>query len=51
MNKPGLLIPVPSFLFKLLGKMTGKASVIDRLVGDLQVDDSDAISLLGWEPR
>ena len=50
MNKPSLLIPVPSFLFKLLGKLTGKTAIIDRLIGNLQVDNSDAKELLGWQP-
>jgi UDP-glucose 4-epimerase len=50
MHKPALLIPVPSFLFKLLGKVMGKTSVVNRLVGNLQVDSSDAITLLGWQP-
>lgn len=50
MNQPALLIPVPSFLFKLVGKITGKTAVIDRLVGNLQVDSSDAKTLLGWQP-
>jgi len=50
MNKSALLIPVPSFLFKLLGKITGKTAIVDRLVGNLQVDSSNAKTLLGWQP-
>ncbi len=50
MNKPTLLIAVPSFLFKLLGKVTGKTAIINRLIGNLQVDSSDAKTLLGWQP-
>lgn len=50
MNKPALLIPVPSFLFKLLGKITGKTAIVDRLVGNLQVNSSNAKTLLGWQP-
>lgn len=49
MNKPALLIPVPSFLFKLVGKLTGKAAIVDRLVGNLQVDSGNAKTLLGWQ--
>tara|TARA_Y100000588_G_scaffold63052_1_gene62517 strand:+ start:772 stop:1749 length:978 start_codon:yes stop_codon:yes gene_type:complete len=48
-RKPGL-IPMPVSLFRFLGKLTGKADFIDRLVGDLQVDSSRARRLLGWAP-
>lgn len=47
---PKRLLPIPSFLFKLAGKLTGKQAVVDRLVGDLQVDVSKAVSLLDWTP-
>ncbi|MBP3060767.1 Nucleoside-diphosphate-sugar epimerase [Ectopseudomonas chengduensis] len=44
------LLPVPVGLFKLAGVLTGKRGMVDRLVGDLQVDSSKARSLLGWVP-
>lgn len=47
---PKRLLPVPVFLFKLAGKLTGKQAVVDRLVGDLQVDSSKARTLLSWQP-
>lgn len=50
MNKPARLIPVPVFLFKLAGLIFRKQDVVDRLVGDLQVDSSKARSLLDWKP-
>lgn len=50
MNKPAWLLPVPVWLFKLAGKVTGRMAVVDRLVGDLQVDSSKAQRLLGWKP-
>jgi len=50
MNKPARLIPVPVFLFKLAGMIFRKQDVVDRLVGDLQVDSSKAMSLLDWKP-
>lgn len=50
MGKPALLLPVPVGLFKLAGKLTGKSGVVDRLVGDLQVDSSKACELLDWTP-
>ena len=50
MGKPALLLPVPVGLFKLAGKLTGKSGVVDRLVGNLQVDASKACELLDWTP-
>jgi nucleoside-diphosphate-sugar epimerase len=44
------LLPVPVLLFKWAGALTGKRSVVDRLVGDLQVDSSKARTLLSWVP-
>ena len=44
------LLPVPVGLFKLAGAITGKQGVVDRLVGDLQVDSMKARTLLEWAP-
>lgn len=43
------LVPVPIGLFRLVGRLTGKMLVVDRLVGDLQVDIRKAKDLLSWE--
>ena len=50
LGRPPRLLPVPVGLFNLAGALTGKQRVVDRLVGDLQVDSSKARSLLGWVP-
>ena len=50
LGRPAWLVPVPLSLFKIAGKLTGKSGVVDRLIGDLQVDSSKAQSLLGWKP-
>jgi nucleoside-diphosphate-sugar epimerase len=50
LNKNLLQFPVPVWLFKLLGKMTGKSELIEQLIGDLQVDSSKARELLDWTP-
>ena len=50
MNKPAWLLPVPAFVFKLAGKLTGKSDVVDRLIGDLQVDINDSKKHLDWSP-
>jgi UDP-glucose 4-epimerase len=48
MNKSSLLLPIPVFLFNLVGGLTGKSASVDRLIGDLQVDSSDAKKYLDW---
>lgn len=48
MNKSPLLLPLPMGLFKLLGRLFGKTAVVDRLIGNLQVDSSDAKKYLDW---
>lgn len=50
MNRPAWLIPMPVSLFKLAGQLTGKMELVDRLVGDLQVDSRKARELLDWTP-
>lgn len=50
MGRRPWLVPVPVFLFKLAGKLLGRQAMVDRLVGDLQVDSSKARNLLGWVP-
>lgn len=50
MNKPAWLLPVPASVFKLAGKLMGKSDVVDRLIGDLQVDISDSKKHLNWTP-
>lgn len=48
-RKPGLL-PIPPILFRLVGRIIGRQSTVERLIGDLQVDTSKAHELLGWHP-
>lgn len=51
MNKPIWLFPIPVWLFKLIGKLTNKTAMLDRLIGGLQVDSSKAQRLLEWTPH
>lgn len=44
------LVPVPTFLFRIFGIVLRRSSVVDRLIGDLQIDSSKAQQLLGWNP-
>ncbi|MES9862602.1 MAG: SDR family oxidoreductase [Candidatus Thiodiazotropha sp. LLP2] len=45
------LLPVPVMLLRLLGRLSGRSSAIDRLCGNLQVDISKNRKLLGWRPK
>ena len=50
LSKNLIQIPIPAFIFKLVGRLTGKSEMIDQLVGNLQVDSSKAKELLDWTP-
>lgn len=50
MNLPARLLPVPQSLLLLFGRLTGRAPLIDRLCGSLQVDIHKARTLLDWTP-
>ncbi|WP_462152098.1 UDP-glucose 4-epimerase family protein [Pseudoalteromonas xiamenensis] len=43
-------LPVPVKLLALLGRLTSKQAVVDRLIGSLQVDISHTKDTLGWVP-
>jgi UDP-glucose 4-epimerase len=49
-GKKDLLLPVPQSWLIFLFRLIGKASVSDRLCGNLQVDISKAKTLLSWKP-
>ncbi len=46
---PSRLLPCPISVLRLFGKITGRASMIDKLVGSLQVDSSFARRELEWQ--
>lgn len=50
MGKPSRLIPVPQSWLIFAATLLGKKAVAQRLFGSLQVDNSQARNLLGWEP-
>lgn len=50
MGRKRSLLAVPAGLFRLAGRLTGKQAVVERLLGDLQVDSSKAHELLDWQP-
>jgi UDP-glucose 4-epimerase len=49
-GKSGFMIRIPVSWLKLLGKVTGKNNVIERLCGSLQVDITDTKNSLNWKP-
>lgn len=49
-GKPSRMFPIPVFILRIAGALTGRRAAINRLCGSLQVDITKARSLLGWEP-
>ena len=50
LGRPARLLPVPAAVLSMLAKMAGKTAEVERLVGTLQVDLTDARGLLAWSP-
>lgn len=50
LGKSNRLLPVPLWCYRLVGKLTGKTDVVNRLLGSLQVDISHTKKTLGWAP-
>lgn len=50
-EKLNLSIPVPIFVFKMLGILLKKETAINRLVGSLKLDISHTKDALGWKPK
>ncbi|WP_125717075.1 UDP-glucose 4-epimerase family protein [Pseudoalteromonas rubra] len=49
-GKKHVSLPVPVFLYEVVGKILRKQDVIDRLTGSLQVDISFTKERLDWKP-
>lgn len=49
-RKPSRLWPAPRFSMRLAGRLLGKASAVDRLLGSLAVDISNIHQVLAWSP-
>jgi nucleoside-diphosphate-sugar epimerase len=50
LGKSGMTLSLPIKLFEVLGKVTGKSEIVERLCGSLQVDISKTKELLDWQP-
>ncbi|MDN3632444.1 NAD-dependent epimerase/dehydratase family protein [Vibrio lentus] len=50
LGKPLIQLPIPNFIFFILGKLTGRHEQIEQLTGNLQVNSNKARERLGWKP-
>lgn len=50
LNRKIIQLPIPAGFFRLAGKLTGKTQLVEQLVGNLHVDNSDLKQILGWTP-
>ncbi len=50
MERRPRLLPIPIGLLRLAGRLTGRSAEIGRLVGSLEVDASDTLDSLDWQP-
>jgi nucleoside-diphosphate-sugar epimerase len=50
LNKTLIQFPVPISLMRLGARLVGKLSIAELLLGNLQVDSSNAHEVLGWSP-
>ncbi|WP_394242555.1 UDP-glucose 4-epimerase family protein [Vibrio astriarenae] len=50
LERKTLQIPVPKWVFRLIGKISGKQNIVDRLLGSLSVDISHTKKTLDWKP-
>lgn len=50
LGRPVWLLPVPPPLLRAAGALTGKGAAVARLLGSLQVDDTETRTVLDWVP-
>jgi nucleoside-diphosphate-sugar epimerase len=50
LNRKLVQIPVPVCFIRLVARLTGKSAMAEQLLGNLQVDSSNAFEVLGWTP-
>ena len=50
LNTRSILLPIPVPLLRLLGKITGKSSALDRLMESLVVSNEKIATTLNWQP-
>lgn len=50
LGKKVFQLPIPVSLMRLIGKLTGRTSMVNQLYGNLEVDSSNIKEVLGWTP-
>lgn len=50
MGRPARLLPCPTWLLRLGGRLLGKGGQVERLTASLRVDDAPIRRELGWSP-
>ncbi|MCU8006051.1 MULTISPECIES: NAD-dependent epimerase/dehydratase family protein [Shewanella] len=50
LGKKVIQLPIPVSFMHLVAKLLGKSTMADQLLGNLEVDSSDAQRILGWQP-
>ncbi|AOJ09094.1 NAD-dependent epimerase/dehydratase family protein [Burkholderia mayonis] len=50
LGSPARLVPVPIGWLRLAGRLTGRTAQVERLVGELRVDNCRIRTTLGWQP-
>ena len=51
LGKSPMLVPFPTALLRLAGRLTGRTWVIDRLTGSLEIDSRSSMAAAHWHPR
>jgi nucleoside-diphosphate-sugar epimerase len=51
LGRKARLVPFPVSMLTLAGSLTGRQSEVERLIGDLEIDDGPTRTDLGWKPR
>jgi len=50
MGKSALIVPVPRGAFRLVGKLSRRSSMVEKIVGDLRIDPTKSMATLDWKP-
>lgn len=51
LGRPARLLPCPPAWLRLAGRLSGRPAMVERLIGDLQVDIGHTTKALHWTPR
>jgi nucleoside-diphosphate-sugar epimerase len=50
LERPARIFPLPEFVLRIGGRLTGTGDALIKLCGSLRVDLSQTVELLGWHP-